>query len=138
MSVDHFLPEYLLNEDKYQERVAAIYEHGLPEDFQIDSYENLLPAHRSCNETKGSQVLEFSPGNMVIFKQLRSLAGKVQETVKKIEAVGSQNRLFGIIMSELQSGRISREELDEVVSWALEEPFKEFERSEVLLLNNGY
>ena len=41
-------------------------------------------------------------------------------------------------MSELESQRISREELDEVVSWALEEPFKEFERSKILLLNNGH
>ena len=138
MSVDHFLPETLLNEDKYQERVAAISEHGLPKEFQINGYENLLPTHRNCNEAKGSQVLKFAPGNMIILERLRSRAGKVEETVRKIEAGGSQNKLFGIMMSELESGRISREELDEVVSWALEEPFKEFERSEVLLLNNGY
>jgi len=51
MSVDHFLPESLLNEDKYEERVAAISEHGLPKEFQINSYENLLPAHPNFSES---------------------------------------------------------------------------------------
>lgn len=138
MSVDHFLPESFLKEENQGKRESTIYGHGLPPDFNINGYENLFPAHRRCNEKKGSRVFGFVPENVLILDELRSRADKVAETVRKIEGDGKKGRLFSIIMSELESGRTSRSELDEVVTLALEEPFQEFERSEVLLLNNGH
>ena len=91
MSVDHFLPEFLLGKENEEKRNVAIYEHGLPQDFDINGYENLFPTHRKCNEKKGGQVFRFVPGNVIILEVLRSRAEVVADTVRKVEARGRAN-----------------------------------------------
>ena len=84
MSVDHFLPESLLNDQK--KLSDALIEHGLENEFNINGYENLFPAHRWCNEEKGSQTFGFVPANLIVLRKLISKAEKVARTVKSIES----------------------------------------------------
>lgn len=136
MSVDHFLPESLLND---RSKLAdTLYDHGLADGFDINGFENLLPAHRWCNERKGSHTFGFVPANLVVLNRLNSRAGEVTSLVRKIESDEGKSRLFGIIMSGLERGTLSRSDLDSVISMVKEEPFSDFERSEILLLDNGY
>ena len=43
-----------------------------------------------------------------------------------------------MIMSDLEREKLSRSDLDSVISMVIEEPFKEFERADILVLNNRH
>lgn len=50
MQIDHIVPENLIhNKSKYQ---TFIIESGLPDSFQINSYNNWVPSHSRCNNRK--------------------------------------------------------------------------------------
>jgi len=57
--IDHLLPEDLLNDPAELQRVLADY--GLPPDFDLNSFENWLPAHSTCNRKKRDHVFRATP-----------------------------------------------------------------------------
>ena len=59
MEVDHVLPEKLLNDGAELARVLN--EFGLPRDFNLNSFENWLPAHAHCNLQKLKHVFRPTP-----------------------------------------------------------------------------
>lgn len=74
MVVDHVLPEYLL--DNPAACSAAKSKLGLPSSFELNSFENWLPACSACNGTKSSVQFEPSP---LIQLLLQKLAAKADE-----------------------------------------------------------
>lgn len=59
MQVDHVIPESLARDP---DRLAQVLESmGLPKDFDLNSYENLLPACASCNNLKSARSFGASP-----------------------------------------------------------------------------
>src|ERR1700733_3553991 len=53
VDIDHVIPESLrADEIAYEETLSRF---GLPLDFDIHSYANLLPAHRRCNRAKSDK-----------------------------------------------------------------------------------
>ena len=136
MSVDHFLPESLLDDQKNMS--DALVEHGLSDDFDINGYENLFPAHRWCNELKGNKIFGYVPANSIVISSLKSKVDEVAKTINNIESSERKSRIFAMIMSDLERGKLSKSDLDSVISMVLEQPFNKFEQSEVLLLSNGH
>ncbi len=55
MEVDHITPESL---EGKQELPGILVQLGQPPDFNLNSYENWMPAHRGCNGRKGDTVVE--------------------------------------------------------------------------------
>ena len=74
MEVDHIIPEALLSDAKRLEVVLA--ELGLAADFQINSFENWLPACGPCNNIKRSTVFKTS---LLAQLQLQKTAAKAPE-----------------------------------------------------------
>jgi 5-methylcytosine-specific restriction endonuclease McrA len=60
VTVDHVLPESLLNDAASRE--VALTEYGLSKQFNINGYENWLPCHNHCNQSKSSRLPTFVPG----------------------------------------------------------------------------
>ncbi|WP_186767634.1 HNH endonuclease [Blastopirellula retiformator] len=107
MEIDHIIPESLiLDRPKLEETLTAF---GLSLDFSLNSYENWLPACRSCNGKKGANV--FAPTPLVQLQltkasrraaQARSLA---KRTVKQAEITKALN----ILEKADESGELSDE-----------------------------
>src|SRR5437868_941679 len=81
-TIDHVLPESLLNDDNQRTQIFAQY--GLPRDFQINSFANWLPCHHRCNQQKSDRVLRFAPGNLLVLERLISLARNVEQTAVEV------------------------------------------------------
>ncbi len=68
--VDHVVPEHLAN--KPEELAAARTELGLPDDFDVNSYENWAPCCGNCNRKKLGMV--WNP-SLAVQRVLQRLAG---------------------------------------------------------------
>jgi len=58
MEVDHIIPEYLEGREDFGEIKVTL---GLPDQFQLNSFENWMPAHSKCNRKKGSHIFKPTP-----------------------------------------------------------------------------
>ena len=77
MAVDHVLPEHLLDDETALKEALALF--GLPSDFDLNSFENWLPAHGPCNNRKHDHVFRPTPLIQVCIDQARENADKARE-----------------------------------------------------------
>lgn len=88
MEVDHVLPEHLLRDAPAL--AAAKSALGLPGSFELNSFENWLPACRPCNRTKGAGI--FRP-SLLVQTQLQRLA----------KTAGNARRLCAEVITSTQA-----------------------------------
>jgi 5-methylcytosine-specific restriction endonuclease McrA len=69
MHVDHVLPETLLDDAVKLQKVLS--DLGLPLSFELNTFENWLPAHSDCNLKKNDLVFEATPLIAIVLKQAR-------------------------------------------------------------------
>ena len=108
-TVDHVLPERLLSND--DERAEVLHQFGLSPSFQINGFENWLPAHSWCNSSKSDLVLDYSGGLQVI---LQKLSGRAQRTAAMAENLKTQvrkGRVLGPLGAALADGSIAESDL---------------------------
>jgi hypothetical protein len=74
MQVDHIVPESLL-EDRFSLE-GVLTSLGLPEDFDLNSYENWMPACGPCNNQKRARVFEPAPIITLQLAKARDAAAK--------------------------------------------------------------
>ncbi|TPK36362.1 HNH endonuclease signature motif containing protein [Mesorhizobium sp. B2-5-3] len=85
MQVDHIIPEYLLNDSDHLSKCLDSY--GLPSNFNLNSYENWMPACASCNNKKSSDVFEPTPIFQIILQNATAKADQARKAAT--EAVSS-------------------------------------------------
>ena len=135
-TIDHFFPESLLGDDKRRKEVLA--EYDLSDEFNINGFENWLPCHANCNQTKGNKILRPIPANLLVIEKLIKLAPKVEKTALEISANVSKDKIFGRIFTALEQHIISIEDLRELFGKLVEEPSSKNIPEEMILLDNGY
>ena len=135
-TIDHVLPESLLDDDDQLQKVLA--EYGLPKDFKINGYENWLPCHAGCNEEKGNTILEYVPGNKTIIDRLRLRAHNVERTALSVSSNINKDRVFNTIFSALERQVIGLRDLDAWISAFIYEPGKVGVPDDYTLLDSGY
>ena len=85
--IDHIIPESLL-EDRVL--LYSVFEqYGLNLDFNINSFENWIPSHPSCNQSKNANVIDGTP---IIQQLLRTVKSKEKETIAIFENWKNQNQ----------------------------------------------
>jgi 5-methylcytosine-specific restriction endonuclease McrA len=109
VTVDHVLPESLLDHDDLRQKLLA--EYGLPKDFNINGYENWLPCHIRCNQKKGKKTPAFIPGNKMIFDRLWQKAREVERTARSVSSNVDKDIVFNTIFAALEAKRISVRDL---------------------------
>ncbi|GAA3623784.1 HNH endonuclease [Flavivirga jejuensis] len=82
-TIDHILPESLLDDEKKKKKVFEIY--GLNDKFRINGFENWLPAHLVCNQNKGSSILNCVPLYAFILNRTIKKAEKVLRTSQAMQ-----------------------------------------------------
>ncbi len=136
VTVDHVLPESLLDdEDKRQEILT---EYGLPKDFNIDGYENWLPCHNHCNQSKGNRSPAFVPGNKALLDGLKQRAHKAKWTARSVSSNVAKDRVFKTVFAALERQTITVRDLDELLGAFVADPAKAGVPDDVIILDSGY
>ncbi len=88
MQVDHVVPEHLLKAPA--ELAKVLKSLGLPGDFDINSFENWLPAHGPCNRAKAGMA--FTPAPIVVV-ELEKAARKADQARAIVKRTISDRKL---------------------------------------------
>lgn len=109
-TIDHFFPESLLNDD--EKRKSILKEYGLSDEgFNINNFENWLPSHSNCNQTKGANPPKFIPGNVFVLDKLISKSAHVQKSLRKLLEKTKRDKIFGSIIIGIEQKTISYSDL---------------------------
>lgn len=115
VSIDHVIPERLLNDDFERDRVFK--EYGLDgSTFQINGYENWLPAHYRCNQEKSGSVFEFVPAIKLRLSKLSKLGPSVQKTADRVLADARTQRALANVLDAVATGTLTQEERDTLLA----------------------
>jgi hypothetical protein len=136
VTVDHVLPEWLLDDEGQRE--ATFIEYGLPKDFNINGYENWLPCHNHCNQIKSRKIFTFVPGYKMILERLRQRAYEVERTALSVSSNASKDTVFSTTFAALEKQTISMRDLDELLQAFVDDPAKAGVPSNVTILDSGY
>lgn len=82
VTVDHVIPDSLQDNDAERENIFV--EYGLSKNFSINSYENWLPCHNGCNQSKSTKPPAFVPGNKAILDGLKQRAYQTECTARSV------------------------------------------------------
>jgi hypothetical protein len=111
LEIDHIIPRSLRK--KPQELQNLLTQLSLQTNFDLDSLENLLPAHGSCNFRKKANV--FSQPNTRFFLEVaQAKLGTIRRLIPQLEIESSRDKLLASIEAGLQSGNTDIGELIEV------------------------
>ncbi|MEI9946432.1 MAG: hypothetical protein WDN26_19705 [Chitinophagaceae bacterium] len=136
-TIDHFFPEELLEDN--QRRTRILIEYGLnDETFNINGFENWLPAHTKCNQLKATKTPKFIPGYAIILENLISKAEKVKKTVLKLTENKNKDKVFLALLNALEIGVISFEDLLEFIKPIGDKKNIQFISKDLILLSGGY
>jgi len=115
MQVDHILPERLLKDDVQFKVIRSLF--NLADSFDINSYENWMPACGPCNLKKGQ--IEFAPTPLIQI-QLRKASNKAAKT-SAIAAKAVSTRQVSLALGALEKAHESGQEFDEEIRRRLSE-----------------
>lgn len=135
-TVDHVLPEWLLQNDVARARILS--EYGLRQDFAINSYANWLPCHDRCNRKKGAKTLKFVPGHQVILEHLIGRAPHAERLARSVRSDVEKGKVFSIIFSALEKRKISMIDIQELLQRFIERPKDAGLADDVIILDSGY
>lgn len=102
--VDHVIPEYLSEHPAYLQSVITSY--GLSEDFDLNSFENWLPACARCNNEKRGATFEALPIFAVQLKKASGNADKARALEVEIKSKQTVSRAITIIETAHQQGTL--------------------------------
>lgn len=112
MSIDHIMPENLLESPENLENIKRDYK--LSHDFNINGFENWVPAHNNCNSRKGTKLYTNSP----IFIAALGVVSKKSENIKKeyekLKSSQHKDNAFAKLMIDLEKNSILYDDLAEL------------------------
>lgn len=111
--IDHVIPENLLAKPSKLKNLIETF--GLPHDFEINSYNNWMPACRSCNGKKLTHIFEPTPLIQFVLENAAKKSKKVEAFLE--EAVGDR-RISGalnVLSRASEMGELSDEDRRQLV-----------------------
>lgn len=136
VTIDHVLPESLLDDDEKRKETFDLY--GLPVDFNINGYENWLPCHNRCNQTKSNKAPAFVPGNKMILDGLRQSAWRTARTARSVLEDATKDNVLKTIFAALENQKISMRDLGDLLRGFIDNPTGAGVPDDVIILDSGY
>lgn len=134
--IDHVIPERLATLDELPPILAAL---GLKADFDLFSYENLLPAHRGCNQRKSGHA--FNPSPIIQHEIERAIEKRVnvEQLIEKTNKRRKKDKVFSDALILIEAGEVDKEDIQslQMAELSLREfnaPFRDPERSDKPLM----
>jgi hypothetical protein len=113
LEIDHIIPQSLRNNPQELQNLFA--QLSLDANFNLDSLENLLPAHGGCNRRKKATV--FSQANARFFLEIaHEKLGTIRGLIPQLEIESSREKLLTLVGAALQSGNTDLGELAEIAA----------------------
>ena len=109
LTIDHLFPERLLYDDRGFIAVKKAY--SLKNDFCINDFVNWVPAHASCNNTKG----DFMPQYSTDFAMVNKLSCVARSMYDKLLKQRANDEVLAKILSHLENGSITTSELYKLI-----------------------
>jgi hypothetical protein len=135
-TIDHQLPESLLYDDA--RRQAVFVEYGLSKDFNINGFENWLPCHNHCNQSKGDKSSGFVPGVKAILDRLSAKAQEVSRVADSVALNIAKDKVFKAIFAGLERRTITALDLDQLLQAFVRDPAKAGVPDDVIILDSGH
>ncbi|MCL4262987.1 MAG: HNH endonuclease [Anaerolineae bacterium] len=108
VTVDHIIPEYLLDDpDKLK---IVLHDYRLDTSFSINDYCNWAPAHNHCNREKGTTIYSASPAMITTLERVRQKATAAKLEEEKIIRAVHNDKLLGKYEIASKRGKISKAE----------------------------
>ena len=138
VSVDHLFPECLLNNPVDFNVIKKAY--SLKNDFNLNDFENWVPAHEYCNNKKGSRVFRCSTDFAVKIERVNKLAKVIKNIRKKLLIQSLQDKVLAKMLSNLETRTITAFEMYELIKivTACYFEFPEIDQREMLNLPNDW
>lgn len=111
--VDHVIPEHLA--DRPDEFESVINSYALSEDFDLNSFENWLPACCSCNNAKSGAVFKELPIFAVYLKKAADKADRAREIVAETSSNRQVSRAITILEMAHQNGTLGEGHLSRLM-----------------------
>jgi hypothetical protein len=134
-TIDHQLPESLFYDDA--RRAAVFVEYGLPSDFNINGYENWLPCHSWCNQSKGARTSEFVPGIQRMLNRLRAKAKEVDRVANSVALNIAKDKVFRTLFAGLEKQTITIFDLEQLLEAFVRDPTAGGVPDNVIILDDG-
>ena len=109
-TVDHVIPESLMDNPVALQNAIELY--GLPASFNVNGFENWLPAHSHCNQAKGGRELQYVPAQRFIFEKLLDSADRVERTAIAINKRGEKGKVLAKLLTALDNETLSVDDVD--------------------------
>ncbi|WP_299934560.1 HNH endonuclease signature motif containing protein [uncultured Pelagimonas sp.] len=106
--IDHVIPERLAGTDELPQTLEAL---GLDAAFNLLSYENFLPSHRSCNRRKSGHAFKASP--IIQHEIERAIEKKtlVEELIEKTDKRRKKDKVFADALILIEAGEIDEKDI---------------------------
>jgi 5-methylcytosine-specific restriction endonuclease McrA len=96
LQVDHVIPRQIGS----NELGRAVEEFGLPSNFDLDGYENLLPAHGRCNLQKHAHLFRATPLIQLWLEKAKAKAEKARSVEETYRARAETQRAVAKLLNE--------------------------------------
>jgi len=134
MQVDHVIPETLA--DNPEELAKTIQSLGLPENFDIQSFENWLPSCVRCNNRKRDRCFNPSPRIQLELQIAAEKAPHARELTEKVVSNRTLSKSWNAIKRAADAGGLGEDlqnEIREFVKFHEEERDAEITNEPILL-----
>lgn len=111
LEVEHLIAGGLEGDD----RSTALAQHGLPENFDLDSTENRVPAHgRPCNRRKSIKPLPDSPVIGMLREEARNRAPQIDKAAERYRRATRLTKAVAVIEAA-EPGEVTEQQHAQVV-----------------------
>jgi hypothetical protein len=110
VAIDHIVAESITEDALGEIKIG----YGLPDTFDVNSFENWVPAHRMCNEKKGAMVYEPSPAMVHSVAQAGRYAIRARDISEKAKSDRAKGHILGRLAAAAEEGIISEDEVREL------------------------
>ena len=128
--IDHILPERLVGTPDLLHTLEKL---GLDCKFDLTSYSNLLPAHKTCNQRKAGRV--FRPSLLIQqeLERANDKRGDVEQLVVKTEDKRKKDKVFADALILIEKGIFGVDDIERLSAAELslrefDAPYREAER----------
>lgn len=122
MHVDHVIPESLLDDKSKLEDLLLNF--ALPENFNLNSYENWMPSCATCNVKKQSEIFNPSPIIQLVLQTANKKAVRVKDLTEKTVSKIAITKALSVLQKAQEKGSLSDEikkELAPIIEFQIEE-----------------
>lgn len=132
--IDHILPEFLL--ESPQQLTETIMKLGLPADFDINGYGNLIPCSATRNLQKSDQIFD-SPQIQFFLGIASGKVSAIERNVASIEQRITRGKAIILIQQLIEKGSLTPEEASNVLNTYSKDPRQIFKLLESMRFTNS-